>query len=140
MRSGFTLMEVLVVLAVITVASAVTVPRLLDATRDDLYLATQEVVRVVNDAHDRATRSGHRTILTIDPASGRYWIDDGDFRTLASDTLQLPETVRIERNRLRLRFAFLPAGGATADTIALTAMNGARRVTVDIWTGDVRAY
>lgn len=140
MRSGFTLMEIVVVLAIITVASAVTVPRLLDVTHDDLYWATQEVVRVVDDARGRAAQSGSRRMLVIDPASREYWIEDGEFRVLLTDTLRLPDTVNLERNSLRLTFDFMPAGSASADTIALTSTNGTRRVTADIWTGEVRAY
>ncbi len=54
------------------------------------------------------------------------------------EPLGLPPGVGMEVPRARSRFTFEPSGAALADTLLLTGSFGARAVTIDPWTGDVR--
>ncbi|MGH8433936.1 MAG: prepilin-type N-terminal cleavage/methylation domain-containing protein [Pseudomonas sp.] len=139
MRPGFTLLELLVVLAVIGLASAVTVPRLLDGSSDPLARASAEIMGVLNDARLRAARSGSTHRLTLDPATRRYWIE-GAQGQVHTDTLNLSAGVSIGTNRARLYFRFAPTAESSADTLVLLSQHGVRVITLDAWTGAVRAY
>ena len=52
----------------------------------------------------------------------------------------IPPAIRLELPRARTRFTFEPSGAALADTLVLVGPLGARVVTVDPWTGDVRVH
>ena len=139
MKGGFTLLELLIVLALISLASAVTVPRLLDSSPDELTRASDATVAVLNDVRLRAARSGVVHRFTLDPGTGRYWVEDASARLVFADTLDLPQGVSISSSKARLHFRFTPTAEASADTIVLLSGDGVRSITADGWTGDVRA-
>jgi len=168
LRSGFTLIELMVVFGILAIATAVAVPAfrslLLD---DDLTAATRRLEALFQLARDSAIRGGEPVTVVMDSMSGNVWLDvpavsepfaepDAglEFRigtALPSsgamfaekpdsgESLSLPSTVRIDLGRARARFTFAPNGAAYADTLVLRSSLGERHITLNRWTGDVVA-
>lgn len=167
-RGGFTLLEVLIVMTILVVVAALTVPALLEKRDDDdLAVATRRVEALFRMARDSALRMAVPVTVVMDSVSGLVWFDmevpeglavpgdgtaalaggigvagwtAGGQESTPGSSLELPASVRIQAPRARTRFTFLPSGAAFADTLLLQAGNAVRIVTVNPWTGDAVAY
>ncbi len=76
--SGFTLLETLIVVAIIGMIALVVIPSLSTSDEKVLEQATNEVVQAIRHAHSEAIRSGIEHGVVIDQASQRvrlYWLD-----------------------------------------------------------------
>jgi len=75
-EGGFTLIEVLVVLGIIGVMSAVSIPRILDYVRQSrVRAAAQELSTQVNAARMKAiTKNANFGVLVVTQDATRYWI------------------------------------------------------------------
>lgn len=168
-RGGFTLIEVVVVLLIIAVATAVTLPALLPPRQDDdLTDATGRIEGLFRLARDSAARSGMPVVVVIDSATADAWLyperdADDDVashttsssrplrapgalgrrdaaRAAAGESLELPPSVRLELTSARARFVFRPAGATFGDTLGLRHGNTMRIITVDPWTGHALVF
>jgi prepilin-type N-terminal cleavage/methylation domain-containing protein len=138
MRHGFTLAEIIVVLALLGIVAAVAVPAFtrLDAT-DAATGAAGDVVRLLRAARRVALEHSTSATVVLEPASGRYWLAMGDSAPGSdSGTLALPAGVTLGPAP-RARFVFEPNGAAIGDSLLVRGPERAAFVTVDRWTGDV---
>jgi len=146
-RRGFTLIEMVMVLLVLSAMAAVTVPSLLEAPRDDdMTTATRRIEALFRLARDSAARGGQRINVVIDSAKSRVWLDAPDTFVPVADRLTaaeggedlgLPSGVKLELTETRATFSFAPSGAAFADSLLLVSSLGSRVITIQPWTGDV---
>ncbi|MEX1181765.1 MAG: GspH/FimT family protein [Gemmatimonadota bacterium] len=143
-RGGFTLIELVVVLLIVAVATAVTVPALLsEPVETELDAATHRIQDLFRIARDSAVRAGVPVTVTIDSATGAVWlgsetVDGGAVR--AGGPLELPPGVGLQLSEARATFSFSPGGAAFADSLLLRAGTEERLITIDTWTGHMVAY
>jgi prepilin-type N-terminal cleavage/methylation domain-containing protein len=75
-RRGFTLVEVVVVLGILAVVAAVTVPAFLrDVEPDDMTRAERRIEALFRLARDSAIRGGVAVTVVVDSITGRVWLD-----------------------------------------------------------------
>jgi general secretion pathway protein H len=131
--SGFTLVEIVVVLLILGTVTAVTVPAFRNTDgRDDVRKAAAEVRHVLDRARATARANGHAVSVTIDPASGRYWVD----RPALTGTLALGGA-SIVSDGPRPRVTFHAAGAASAPMLAVQGGGRAHAIRIDPFTGQV---
>jgi prepilin-type N-terminal cleavage/methylation domain-containing protein len=138
---GFTLAEIVVVLAIAGVAAAVAVPALSRLLTEEPAPAAP-LIELLGRARQTALERARPVTVTLLPASGRYWVwtQTSDTRTtLAEGVLAVAPGTQLAASRLRVRVRFDAAGRATGDTIAVWTAAGVTQVTVDPWTGVVDA-
>jgi general secretion pathway protein H len=130
---GFTLVEVVVVLLVLSLTAAVAVPAF-RTTRQagELDLATERIEALLRLARDSAVRHAVPVTVVVDSASSLVWLRDPE--GIGSD-LELPQGVTLELTSARARFHFQPSGAAFPDTVFLRSSAGLRAVTLNPWTG-----
>lgn len=151
-RSGHTLTEMLVVLAILGVMAAAVVPVVRDA-RDEAGVAqtARVLVELLNHSRTSAADRGVVITLVVDPATGRAWTSEGDDAALVPDSLTTPLAESLARARHagaavtiaatapRARWTFAPSGLAFGDPVLVHDPTHALLVTVDRWTGEVHA-
>jgi len=75
-RRGFTLLEVVIVMLILAIMSAVAVPAFKSLfEEDDLTSATHRVEALFRLARDSAIRGGQPVTVVIDSVSGFIWLD-----------------------------------------------------------------
>jgi prepilin-type N-terminal cleavage/methylation domain-containing protein len=142
-RSGFSLLEVVVVLTILGVVAGVTVPVLRNAARKDgLATSADEIVSLIDRTRRTASDLATRSTLAIDVESARYWVfvrgASGE-RTVASGTMTLAAGAKLVAREPRVTFEFDASGRAFASDLAVEVNGVARAFIVDPWRGDVRA-
>jgi type II secretion system protein H len=131
---GFTLIEIVVVLVILGVVAAVSVPAFRDTTPPNaLRDGAAGVVHVLERARLTAVMSGHRVAVTVDPVAARYWIDSPE----VSGTFELPGGVTLWSDRARAHVSFDASGTASADLLALQANGRTAPILVDRFTGEI---
>jgi prepilin-type N-terminal cleavage/methylation domain-containing protein len=136
-RRGFTLLELLVVLAVLAITAAAATPALLGARimSPEQRTATS-LAEALMHARDAARTRGISATLTLAPQDGRYWIVAGD--SSETGAIPLDGGVRFTgavQERVNCRFD--ASGPATACRITV---HGAHDVSVrvDAWSGEIK--
>jgi prepilin-type N-terminal cleavage/methylation domain-containing protein len=165
--AGFSLIEIVVVLMILSIATVITVPAFL-STRElsDLDLATERVELLLRIARDSAVKTAMPVTVVVDSATALVWLTtptsigmgtEGSGMGSAGSALMgagvaaaapngpgssidLPPGVRMEVASARARFEFQPSGQVFPDTIYLRSGASARLITVNPWTGHVVAY
>lgn len=134
-RSGFTLLELLVVLVLMAITAAAAVPAFTSASRraPERELATT-IASLLTTTRDAARESGRSATLVFSPHDGRYWITRGDSTT--TDVLALG-ALRLAGDNDRIECRFTAAGPATRCVISVQGATSAA-VRVDEWSGEVR--
>ena len=134
-RRGFTLVELLVVLVILSIMSAAALPAFTAARHDPEADASDALVALLTQARDRAREQGISVELVIAPRDARYWLSDGTHVEVGMLTLA-PSQHLVAANSERVTCRFRANGPATPCAIAL---RGARDVIVrvDPWSGAV---
>lgn len=142
-RRGFTLIEIIVVLLILSVATVVTLPALLrEPVEDEMTVALRTMDSLFRLARDSAARTNAPVTVVLDSATGTAWLlSDLEARQGAvpdgGAVLPLPAAVRLEIARSRARFRLLPTGASYADSLVLRSALTVHTLTLDPWTGHV---
>lgn len=138
---GFTLVEVVVVLAILGIVAAITAPALLRLGRqDDLTDSANAVARVLRNARLAALERAISVSAAIEPGSQRYLVSaesDEAPVILAQGSLQLAPGMRLRSDRPHVRFAFDRLGSAEPDSVTVAGGDREAVVGVERWSGDV---
>ncbi len=137
---GFTIVEILVVLAILGLTAAAVVPALARATEEDDVTATARgVERVLLAARTTALERAARIDVELIPLpeAARYWVHKGG-ALLDSGTIVLAGSSRIQSPVPRPRFRFGPTGIVDGDSLLVLGTAGARVLVIDRWTGAIR--
>ena len=143
-RSGFTLVEVVVVLAMLAITAAVVVPAFRPPAERSAGAAARALREVYANARSQAARRGVAVVVEVRTATGEWRLatdpeDGAPPRTLEAGTLPLPAEGRLSGGRGgRARAAFTPLGRARADRVTITEGGVRHEVSVDGWTGTAR--
>lgn len=134
-RAGFTLVEIVVVLLVLGVAAGAVAPALLrdGGPQDPVDRTAEELAALLRSARHRAVAEGQATVLVLDPASGRYWLEGDSVR---EGVVERAPGVTLSAATPRVRFEFASTGGAWGQPVVVAGAVRGAVVTVDPWTGE----
>jgi len=136
-RSGFTLLELVVVLAILGVLAAVSVPRLIgDAADNPAAIGASELVSLLRQARTRALTHAQPVALRITPSTHAFTLstEKGDsVEEIARGIVPLPQGISLGGTSALFRFA--AAGTALGDTLLVRGDGPVVAVWVDRWTG-----
>lgn len=130
MRAGFTITELLIVLAATAILAVITVPALVGLhDRLSVRLAAVDAARALADARSDAITAARRTAVRIDQRTNTLTVVAG------ADTIR---TLRLQEYGVRLRttrdsIAFGPTGigwGAATATITITRGNASTALAI----------
>lgn len=141
-RRGFTLWEMAIVLAVMSVAAVLVAPALVRLGEPAPPRTADVVLSLLRDARKAAIERNATVTLRIDPVSGHYRADSTGVSgtgMLAEGTLALGATETLITDQPRLVFVFRPTGAAFADSVLVRGAGDAALVFVDPWSGVARA-
>ena len=144
-HSGFTLIEILVVMAIITVMLSVTVLRLEGSDASRVKHAAESLGLALEKARDTATISGHSIAFSSDGRAYQFWQSTqnlGEWAVNKADGLEahaLNEKVHITDLRINAksrplgeRLVFSPDGVSDSFDIFLQAGQSRVRVSMDV--------
>lgn len=95
-HSGFTLIEILVVLAIVGILAGISIRGLRSLARSDLRASVTHMAGAIRYLFDRASTTGQYHRLVIDIDSGRYWAEVSD------DMFYLPRDPETESSAKKL--------------------------------------
>jgi general secretion pathway protein H len=139
-RSGFTLVEMLVVLVIVALTATIAVP-LLGASQDGLRLrqASGEMAAALRATRSAAVVRNAATTLLIDVDRRTFESDVVSRRSFASSIeAKLTFASGIGLTRFDGGFRFFPDGSSTGGDIMLSLRGNQAKVCVDWLTGQVR--
>jgi prepilin-type N-terminal cleavage/methylation domain-containing protein len=140
-RRGFTIVEMIIVLAIIGLAAAVSAPAFIDWSRDEASRAPADpLLGILESARRTSAQRGQRITVSIDPQTRLYraWAGGDPADSVAAGTVELPPGARLVAQGGRARFDFDPLGGAWGAPVRITGAGAELVVQVDRWTGDAR--
>jgi prepilin-type N-terminal cleavage/methylation domain-containing protein len=142
-RRGFTLIELVVVLAMLAIAAAVAVPALRPPAERSAGAAADSLRRVLIGARGDAGRRGVPVAVLVRASDATFvtmTLDAaGVADSLAAGSLPVPAGGRVTGSRGGLvRAVFEPTGRARADRVAFVDEGGRVEIGVDPWSGDAR--
>ena len=141
-RAGFTLIEMIVVLIIVSVVTWLTAPALMRAVSPDASDGeATALAALLRGARREAIERGIVVSLTLDPAGAKYRADSISPRgvgLLGEGEITLDEGVSLETDSARVRFTFRPDGSVFGDSITVRGQQGAVLVSMDRWTGAIR--
>ena len=131
-QGGFTLIELMVVLAILSLVIAMTVPFLTGRTAAGaLPAATEEIRAALRAARSAAIAEGRTVAFRADPAGG-YWLDRQHYPLAASAGPNSPLRIAITGSA---GIAFFASGGSSGGRIRIEAVGNWRDIDVDAVTG-----
>ena len=139
-RPGFTLIEVIIVLALLGLTAGLAVPALLSVLQPDgRHESVHAAHELLEAGRSLALERGTRVEIVVDSAGGRYWVSTNEdpVHAIISGSIPLPDGARLELSHARARFVWDGRGAATADTLVIVTGEGRTRLTVVPWTGAV---
>ena len=141
-RAGFTLVEMIVVIAILAIVSAVTLPSFRSDNDDAITAGSKKLTDFMGRARQASIERGEAVTLIVEPASAHYWVmasaAAGD-SLLSSGSFEMPTDATLIAPQPRLRYTFLPSGRASGEPLTLRLGAHATVISVDRWTGDARA-
>ena len=138
--AGFTLLELIVVLVIISLASVFAAPLLSRPAGDGVLLATaQKLADEMRLARASAIRDNAERTLTIDLARRRFWVDGLTRASPIANGIGIDfVTLRKEQLSARQgRLRFFVDGSATGGNVILKANGRSVHVDLDWMTGHV---
>jgi type II secretion system protein H len=143
MRKGFTLVEMLIVIVILAIVSAVTVPALRANPDDELTTSANAVTKLMQRSRQTAVERGQTVTLVVDVENARYWatiVSTGEPDSLVSyGPIELAPGVAITADKSRARYVFAPSGAASGGPLQVRMDSRAAVITLNQWTGDARA-
>ena len=137
---GFTLMEMVVVLAIVGITAAAVVPAMTRITSESGALsAARQLEQVLAAARTTALERAIATEVVVAPQLARYWVHAADSGTIDFGLIELEQGVTLSSTAIRPHFRFAPSGTATADSLVALGPDAAVLLTVDPWSGAIRA-
>jgi general secretion pathway protein H len=139
-RSGFTLIEVIVVLGVMALITAIAVPRLTGAqAKTDLQAAARELAAALRSTRNLAMTSGRAEIFSVDTASGAFRPGASRMpsRVPSGIRLLLVTTTDDQVNATTGGIRFFADGSSTGGGVRLSNGKAGNDVLVDWLTGSV---
>jgi type II secretion system protein H len=138
-QSGFTLLELVVVLVIVGVLSAVTIPAFSAGPPDDpAAVGTSEVVRLLRSARSHALGRAQPVTLRIDARTRMFVLatETADsIVEIAQGIVTLPLGISLGAASATAQFRFASTGAARGDTLFVRGGGPAVAVWVDRWTG-----
>ncbi|MGQ0640476.1 MAG: pilus assembly FimT family protein [Gemmatimonadaceae bacterium] len=137
MRRGFTLLELLVVLAILSVVTAVVTPSLFSAVRPtELEQGASELTHLISRARASAVERAVPSRLVLVPRDCRYTLQFGvSGDSTIGATLPLAPSVQLDDPRHSITLRFDAIGRATPERIVLRSGERLAIVRVDPWSG-----
>ena len=127
MNRGFTLVEVLVVLAILALGAGLVVPMLAKrGGATTLGAAVGEIQGALRSARSAAIAEGRGVVFRGD--AGGYWLDRFHYRLGPGEALR----VRLVSGS---RISFFPSGGSSGGHVLIEGAGGRRELAVDAVTG-----
>ncbi|MFI5243936.1 MAG: Tfp pilus assembly protein FimT/FimU, partial [Gemmatimonadales bacterium] len=137
-RSGFTLLEMGIVLAVMAVSAMLVVPAISRMGQGKPPAIGEDVIKLLNDARKIAIERNETVTLRLDPTTGRYRADTvgvAGSGELGEGTMALGAQETLVTDLPRLVYVFHPTGSAFADTVLVRGTGASALVAVDPWSG-----
>ena len=137
-RSGFTLLEMGIVLAIMAVSAMLVAPAISRMGQGKPPGVGEDVVRLLNDARKIAIERNETVTLRLDPTSGRYRADTvgvAGSGELGEGTMALGAQETLVTDLPRLVYVFHPTGSAFADSVLVRGTGASALVSVDPWNG-----
>lgn len=135
---GFTLVEILVVLAILGITAAAVAPALARVTADDPTSRTARAVEQLLSGAQTSALERATPLSLVMTEQGRWWIRGSQDATIDSGTIMLAEGTRLQSPGARLTFRFSATGAVDGDSLAVIGPTGARALILDRWTGGIR--
>jgi prepilin-type N-terminal cleavage/methylation domain-containing protein len=138
-RAGFTLLELVVVLLILGLLTAVSVPRIADRAEENPAAAVaSEVVKLLRSARTLALSRAEAVNVRLDPATRAFAVsaERGDsVLELSRGALAIPREVTLATDTSRAGFRFSADGAARSETVFVRHDRATVAVWVDRWTG-----
>lgn len=136
---GFTLIEIVVVISLLGVVAAVSVPAMLSGMRRSrVEELSSSMMQLVQTTRSAAANRATAATLTIDTERDRYWIetDSGNGTVvIQSGVIEPKRALSGNEQRRRLSVRFSADGIASADSLRLRVDGNAATISIDLWTG-----
>jgi len=141
-RQAFTLIEIMIVVAIIGLMAAISAPALLSMLqKDGMRKAEADVTELLGDARAQAILKGQTTDVSFHPADNRLESSTGKSVTLAEGIamegigINLMDFSETEVSRVR----FFPNGTSDELTLVLHSGDDWRKITLEFSTALARA-
>jgi type II secretion system protein H len=142
-RYGFTLVEMLIVIVILAIVSAVTVPALRSNPDDELTISANVVTNLMQRSRQTAVERGQTVALVVDAENARYWatiVSPGNADSVVSyGAIELSSGATITADESRSRYVFAPSGAASGEPLIVRLDSRAAVITLNQWTGDAHA-
>lgn len=142
-REGFTLVEMLIVIVILAVVSAVTVPAFRSNPDDEITTSANVLTTLMQRSRQTAVERGQTVKLVVDAQNVRYWatlLSTGQPDSLLSyGSLELASGATIKSDESRPSYVFAPSGAASGGPLEVRLDSRAAVITLNQWTGDARA-
>lgn len=137
---GFTLVELLIALALVAVLSAMMAPMLLPSAGRTLQASGQELAQYLRETRRQARAKRQTHIFTVDTANQRYQREGSERWQDLPDgmTVELTTARSLLDTSSRGRIVFNPDGSSTGGRVELSLNGLAKHIDVEWLTGKIR--